>query len=97
MATRIWLIHAVRACPEGRESAPGADPGADLGKCACAPLYCALAVLDPIAFRCSSRKTERQEQHEKVDGHRQGRFGEEGPAHKLASLVTDLKRSRFGS
>jgi hypothetical protein len=52
------------------------------------------AALDPIAFRCGSRKTERHEKHAKVDGHRQGRYGDEKPAHKLASLVTDLRTRR---
>jgi hypothetical protein len=55
------------------------------------PRYC--AVLDPIAFRCGSRKTERQEKHAEEDGHRQGRCGDEEPAHKLASLVTDRLQS----
>ena len=49
--------------------------------------------LDPIAFRCGSRETERQEKHEKEGGHGQGRRGDEGPAHRLASLVTDLTQS----
>jgi hypothetical protein len=55
------------------------------------PRYC--AALDPIAFRCGSRKTKHQEKHAKDDGHRQGRYGDEGPTHRLVSLVTDLTQS----
>jgi hypothetical protein len=67
------------------------EGGGGLSSVATVPLagepYC--AALDPIAFRCGSRKTERQEKHAKEDGHRQGRYCDEKPDHKLASLVTD--------
>jgi hypothetical protein len=55
------------------------------------PRYC--VALSPIAFRCASRKTKHQEKHAKDDGHRQGRYGDEGPTHRLVSLVTDITQS----
>jgi hypothetical protein len=85
---RLWRVEA-GTLAEGRRLSSLATTVALAGD---PPRDC--AALDPIAFRCGSRKTERQEKHAKDDGDRQNRDSDEERAQRFASLVTDLLTPR---